>query len=508
MSTGICYLVGAGPGDPGLMTLRGRELLERAEVLVYDYLANPAFLSWAPEGCEKIYVGKKANQHTLTQDEINALLVRKVGEGKRVVRLKGGDPFVFGRGGEEAEALRAEGLKFEAVPGVTSGVAAPAYAGIPVTHRDFTSSVTFVTGHEEPGKTESAVNWKALAELRNTLVMYMGVQRLEANLNELMKHGLPPDTPAAAVRWGTTPRQKQLVATAGTLAKKAASAGLSAPAIIVIGAVVSCTEQLSWFAQRPLFGKKILATRSSRQAGKLRGLLEEQGAEVWEWPMLRTRPANLESAWKEKLAGAGWVFFTSPNGVEAFREAMEAAGGDARSLAGKKLGVVGPTTKKALAAWGLRADFMPDIYTAEGLLAGWLRECGRNAGQRVLFAAGSQAGKGVEEGLRREGHLVERVDFYLTENPGEENAEARRLVETGGLDWVVFNSSSAVQAFFALGIPHADNLKWASFGQATSEALKEAGVVKVHCEAPESTMEALVAELTRVELTSSQGASH
>lgn len=502
MKRGICHLVGAGPGDPGLMTLRGRELLERAEVLVYDYLANPVFLSWAPEGCEKIYVGKKASQHTLTQDEINALLVRKVGEGRRVVRLKGGDPFVFGRGGEEAEALRAEGLKFEVVPGVTSGVAAPAYAGIPVTHRDFTSSVTFITGHEEPGKTESAVNWKALAGLGGTLVMYMGVQRLEANLERLVRHGLPPDTPAAAVRWGTTPRQEQVVATVATLAERVRAAGLEAPAIILVGRVVSCAGTLSWFGDKPLFGQRVILTRTRRQAGRLRALLEEQGAEVVEWPMIRVEALQPAGNWRSRLEASDWVFFSSPNAVEAFLAEAK----DGRILAGKRLAAIGPSTAQALAGSHLPVDFMPGVYTAEALAAEWAA-AHPSGSRRVFFAAGSRAGSALEEGLRARGHAVERADFYQTLPAQEEGGEARRLVEEGGADWIVFNSSSAVEAFAVLGLKPAEGLRFASFGPATSAALRAAGL-EVSCQAEESSLEALVAGLAKARLTSSPSASH
>jgi uroporphyrinogen III methyltransferase/synthase len=425
-----------------------------------------------------------------------------------VVRLKGGDPFVFGRGGEEAEALKAGRLAFEIVPGVTSGVAVPAYAGIPVTHRDFTSSVTFVTGHEEPGKAASVVNWKALAELRNTLVMYMGVQRLEANLDQLMKHGLPADTPAAAIRWGSTPRQKQLVATVGTLAKRAIQVGMAAPAIIVIGPVVSCAENLAWFSTRPLFGKRVLITRTRRQAGKLRSLLEEQGAEVLEWPMIRIRPERPKDGWLEVLRQCDWIFFSSPNAVEAFHGVMEQNGLDARALAGRRIVAVGPSTGNALEAVGLHPDFMPGVYTAEGLVSGWLERYGNEGPRRIFFAAGSEAGPVLQEGLQAAGHAVERVHFYTTEPDESENTEARRLLDSGSVDWLVFNSSSAARAFAALDTGHAANLKWASFGPATSEALLKAGVEQIHCQAPESTLEALVEELVRVELTSSPPASH
>jgi uroporphyrinogen III methyltransferase/synthase len=283
-SKGICYLAGAGPGDLGLVTLKVREVVERAEVIVYDYLSNPEILTWAPAGTEIIYAGKKAGQHTLKQEEIDALLVKKTAAGKRVVRLKGGDPFVFGRGGEEAEALAAAGLAFEIIPGISSAIAAPAYAGIPVTHRDHAAQLTIFTGHEDPTKTESSLDFAQLANTPGTKVMLMGVERIGVITARLIEHGAAPETLVALVRWGTTGRQQTLRGTLANIAEKVAEVGFQAPAVAVIGGVVSLRDQLNWFESRPLFGKRIVVTRTRKQAGGLTSALRQLGADVFEMP--------------------------------------------------------------------------------------------------------------------------------------------------------------------------------------------------------------------------------
>jgi uroporphyrinogen III methyltransferase/synthase len=331
---GIVYLVGAGPGDPKLLTLRGRECLERADVVLYDYLANPALLNLAPAGAERIYVGRRGRGQYQDQGEINRLLIEKVRDGKTVVRLKGGDPFVFGRGGEEAEAVAAAGLPFEVVPGVTSAVAAPAYAGIPVTHRTLASTVTFVTGHEDPTKETEALEWPRLATAHGTLVFLMGVKNLPAIVANLKKEGKPGNTPAAVIRWGTKAGQRTVVGTVDTIAAKSAEAKIEPPSIIVVGEVVRLREQLNWFETKPLFGRRVLVTRAREQADELSGLLAEQGAEPIECPTIQVVPPD---SWVEldgAIAGLKqfqWLVFTSVNGVKPFWPVSgSAASGPAR----------------------------------------------------------------------------------------------------------------------------------------------------------------------------------
>ena len=326
MSAGRVYLIGAGPGDPGLLTLRGKALLARADVVVYDYLVSPRLLEYAPARAERIYVGKRAGAHTLSQEEINRLLVERAGSGATVARLKGGDPFVFGRGGEEALALVDAGIPFEVVPGVTAGIAAPAYAGIPVTHRQLASGVGLLTGHEAPDKEESSLDWRALANWKGTLSFYMGTENLSPICEKLVAEGLDPQTPAAAIRWGTTPSQRVVTATVKTLAAAAQSAGLEPPVMIVIGRVVALREKLNWFERRPLFGRRIVVTRARAQASEFAALLEEQGAEVIELPTFRIEPPADPGPLKESVARAGekfdWIAFTSVNAVDAFFGAL------------------------------------------------------------------------------------------------------------------------------------------------------------------------------------------
>ncbi|MBE3069445.1 MAG: uroporphyrinogen-III C-methyltransferase, partial [Planctomycetes bacterium] len=358
MATGRVTLVGAGPGDPGLLTLRGREALAAADVVVYDALVSPHLLDHAPPGAERVYVGKRSAQHTLSQDGINALLVERARGGAAVVRLKGGDPYVFGRGGEEGLALAEAGIPFEIVPGITAAVAAAAYAGIPVTHRGLASTLTFVTGHEADDKADSAIDWAALARLKGTLAFYMGVANLPAIAANLMRHGLAGATPAAAVQWGTTPRHRSVAATLETLHDAVTRAGLGPPAILLVGEVVRLRESLGWFEQRPLLGRRIVVTRARAQASSLVARLEALGAETIEAPAIRIEPPDDPAPLAEAARAAGdfdWIVFTSTNGVDAFFAALAAAGLDARRLAGCRVAAIGPATAERLAACGIRA---------------------------------------------------------------------------------------------------------------------------------------------------------
>lgn len=477
MSIGRVYLVGAGPGDPGLLTVRGRQLLEQAEVVVYDYLASPRLLELAPPSAERIYVGKQAAAHTLRQEQINQLLVEQARLGRLVVRLKGGDPFIFGRGGEEALALAEAGVEFEVVPGVTSGVAGPAYAGIPVTHRNVATCVGLVAGHETPDKGEPTMDWPALAAWPGTLVFYMGVENLGFICRKLIEHGQAADTPAAAVRWGTTPQQQTVEATLATLAGAVARANLRPPAVIVVGPVVALRGQLAWFERRPLLGRRIVVTRARAQASGLAARLEQLGAEVIELPAIRIEPpatpAHMDAA-VGSLGRYDWVILTSVNGVDALWAALERNGLDARALAGRLVAAIGEPTADALARRGIRADLVPPQFTS-GAVVGAL--AGRELrGRRVLCPRADIAPPEMIDQLRQAGAEVDEVVAYRTvpDNAGAP-ALAERLAR-GEIHWLTFTSSSTVRNFLA-AIP-AEQLcppaRIASIGPATSQTLREA----------------------------------
>ncbi|MEW6776201.1 MAG: uroporphyrinogen-III C-methyltransferase, partial [Bdellovibrionota bacterium] len=361
--SGKVYLVGAGPGDPGLLTVRGKELLQRADVLVYDYLANPRLVDLVPPRCEKLFVGKKGgSKDNISQENINALIVDRAKKGKAVVRLKGGDSFVFGRGGEEAEELVAAGISFEVVPGITSGIAAPAYAGIPVTHREHCSQVTLLTGHDAEGRAITQVEWDELAKGTGTLVIYMGVRGLADNTKALIDGGRPKDTPAALIEWGTHPRQRTLVSTLEKIAADAEREGIGAPSIFIVGTVVELRKKLNWFENRPLFGKKILVTRAREQASELLQKLSELGAEPVPFPTIEIKDPP---SWKKidaalsRLFQYDWIVWTSVNGVERFFERLQKKKKDIRDLGKAKIAAIGPATGEALQARGLRVEVIP-----------------------------------------------------------------------------------------------------------------------------------------------------
>src|SRR4051812_44967157 len=349
---GIVYLVGAGPGDPGLLTVRGARLLEQAQVVVYDYLANPKLLSYCPQA-EAVYVGKKASSHTMTQEQINDLLMKYARQGRRIVRLKGGDPYVFGRGAEEAQALRAAGVRFEIVPGITSAIAAACYAGIPVTHRDFNSSFTLVTGHEkeaEIGHGSSDLDWASLAK-QACLAFYMGVKGLPRICDALINHGMKPTTPAAVIEWGTTPRQRTVVATLADLPKRAAEEKIDSPAITIVGEVIALRDTLSWFETRPLFGQTIVVTRTRQQASELSSKLEDLGANVIEAPTIELSPPKSWDDVDEALRGASkfdWIIFTSANGVTYTKQRLFEVGLDSRIFGTAKIAAIGKPTADSI----------------------------------------------------------------------------------------------------------------------------------------------------------------
>ena len=465
------YLIGSGPGDPGLMTVRGMELLGRADVVVHDYLANPSLLAQAPRSAERVYVGKKGFSQHVTQDQINALLVEKARELSArlagapdpdrvgvIVRLKGGDPFVFGRGGEEALALREAGVDFEVVPGVTSGIAAPAYAGIPVTQRGVASSVTFVTGNEDPTKDESAVAWEALADLAGkgaTLCFYMGMRNLGQICRQLTGRGVDGSTPVALVRWGTTPDQRTLVTTLSDAVDDATRAGMQAPVMIIVGPVVGLRQRLgSWFERRPLLGRRVVVTRSRAQASELSSRLRELGAEVLEFPTIeQVEPQSYEGldAALGRLDSYDWVVFTSANGVAPFFDRLAASAEgrprDARALRSCRVAAIGPATAQALRSHGIEPDVVPDRYVAEAVFER-LSAAGDLRGTRVLIPRAQVARETLPEMLRAAGASVDVVTAYRTQVPADAGARAGRLaemLEAREVDAVTFTSSSTAR---------------------------------------------------------------
>jgi uroporphyrinogen III methyltransferase/synthase len=497
MAGGTVYLVGAGPGDPGLLTLRGGELLVTCDAIVYDALANPALLALArvhDRDVEMHDVGKRGGAaESAKQDDINALLVTLAREGKRVVRLKGGDPLVFGRGSEEAQALAAAGVRFEIVPGVTAGIAAPAYAGIPVTHRGVSTSVTFVTGHEDPQKDATTVDWSALARSGGTIVLYMAVKSLPRIAKALVDGGMSETTPAAAIQWGTHPHQRTVTATVSTLAAAIKREGLEAPVITVIGDVVALRNEIGWFDSRPLFGKRVVVTRARSQASSLSEQLSAAGAQVIEMPATRIErvdAAPLRNA-IERLSEYGWLMFTSQNAVRIFWEELRDMHRDARALAGVKLAAVGPATASALLDCGLAVDVAPDRFVAEALLDA-LRDRRDLRGVRVLYAAAQGARETLHEGLEELGAVVDQVVLYRSVPDGEGAESLRAQLEAGDIDLVTFTSASSVNAFVdAVGENAARRAPAATIGPITSNAARARGL-DVCVEAARSTIDGLV----------------
>jgi uroporphyrinogen III methyltransferase / synthase len=480
------FLVGAGPGDPGLLTVRGDEVLRRAEVVVYDRLVDPSLLDRAPAAAERVYAGKAPGRNEMDQSEINTLLVDRGRAGLTVVRLKGGDPFVFGRGGEEAEALAAAGVEFEVVPGITSAIGAPAYAGIPVTHRGVSTHFTVVTGHEDPGKDASDVDWDALAKSGGTLIILMGAGRVADIAARLVAGGRSPETPVAAVRNGTRADQRTVRGTLATVA----DAGVRAPAAIVVGDVAGL--DLAWFESRPLFGRTVVVTRAREQASELRLRLEGLGAEVIELPAIAIEPVPFD------LPDVGryrWLVFTSANGVAAFfNRGLAPAELDARALGGLRIAVIGPGTARALTARGVRPDLLPERFVAESLLEAFPPPSTR--GERVLVARAEQARDVLPAGLSERGYEVDVLPVYRTVTATPEPAALER-VRTGGVDALTFTSSSTVTNLCdLLGAVPAPQPLVASIGPVTSKTAKERGL-RVDVEATEHTIDGLVDAVLR-----------
>jgi uroporphyrinogen III methyltransferase / synthase len=476
--TGRCYLIGAGPGDLGLVTLRGKQCIEQAETIVYDYLCNPEMLNWALESAEIIYVGKKAGAHTLKQDEINALLVKKTGAGKQVVRLKGGDPFLFGRGAEEAEALASAGLPFEIVPGVTSAIAVPAYAGIPITHRGKNSHVTFFTGHEDPSKEESTIDFRALAKLGGTQVMLMGVERMESIAREMIDHGVRPDLPVALVRWGTTGRQRTLIGDLQSITRRIAESGFEAPAVAIFGEVVALRERLSWYEIRPLFGKRIVVTRTRRQAGVLSEQLRLLGADVIELPTIRIEPPSDLRAFAELVQDAhsyDWIVFTSPNGVAAFFEMFFKLYDDAREIGGARIAAIGPATAQRVKDFHLKVDLQPEEFVAEAVAREFKKQ-GNIENLKILLARAQEARDLLPKELEALGAIVDVAVAYRTVGETDDRTGARVRLQENGADMITFTSSSTVENYLTLGLKWPASMRVASIGPVTSSTARNRGL--------------------------------
>ena len=507
MTTGTVYLVGAGPGAPGLLTLTGARALERADVVIYDYLANPRLLDHAPPAAERILVGKHGGGQRTEQAVITALLLEHARAGRTVVRLKGGDPFVFGRGGEEAEALAEAGVPFEIVPGVSSAIAVPAYAGIPLTHRDLASSFTVLTGYEYPDKPEMAVHWDAVAQRGNTLVFLMTTRQLGANMQRLVDHGLAPDTPAAVIRWGTVGEQQAVSGTVATIAAQAAAADLQPPAIAVVGQVVRLRETLAWFERKPLFGRRLVVTRPRAQAAGFIDALTDLGADVLPCPTIEIVPpaswTPLDAA-IDQLERYDWLVLTSTNGVAMFFDRLRERRRDLRALHRARLAAVGSETAAAIAARGLLVDVVPEEFRAEAVAEAMIAAGVR--GGRVLLPRAAVAREILPIALREAGATVDEVPAYETIMPSGDLGELRSWLVDGRVDLVTFTSSSTVRNFVArLGAdaePLLAGVRAACIGPITADTARQAGL-KVVVQPPTYTIaaftEAIVAHLRRVE---------
>ena len=495
---GIVYLVGAGPGDAGLLTLRGAELLGRADVVVYDALINPDLLRMAPKEAEIIFGGKRSKNHAIPQDELNQLLIKKAREGKTVVRLKGGDPYIFGRGGEEAEELVSAGIPFEVVPGVSSMAAAPNYAGIPLTHRDHCSSFTVLTGHEDPAKEETSINWSQVAKTPGTKVVMMGTERIGRIAEQLVAHGMPLETPVAMVRWGTTGQQQTVEGTLGTIADVVEQAAFRPPSVTVIGDVVKLRHKLNWFEKRPLFSQRVVVTRTREQASELSRQLIELGADVLEIPTIRIVPPENKEDLKDAILGLheyDWIVFTSPNGVSTFFDYFFKAFEDMRDIGGVRIAAVGPATAAKLHELHLKVDVMPEQYVTSKIAEAFT-DYQSIENLRILLMRAEIANPELPRELERLGAIVDDVASYQTVPETEDrNGAAERLLQEGA-DWITFTSSSTVENFHArFDLPALrgkfPRLKVASIGPETSKTLRKLEV-EPDVQAREHTIDGLV----------------
>jgi uroporphyrinogen III methyltransferase/synthase len=472
--SGTCYLVGAGPGDLGLVTLRAKECIELADVLVYDALSSPELLRWTKPDCEKIHVGKRAKNHALPQDQINDLIVRKTQAGKNVVRLKGGDPMIFGRGGEEAAELAAAGVPFEIIPGISSAIAGPAYAGIPVTHRDHCTLLTIFTGHEDPTKGFSSIDFAQLAKTPGTKVFLMGVSRLREITEAFIANGALPNTPIALTRWATTASQSTIVGTLATIADIADKASFASPAVAVIGGVVTERKKINWFEKRPLFGKRIVVTRTREQAGELSKALRDLGADVIELPTIRIELPDDHLGFAEMVTSAheyDWLVFTSPNGVEHFFDAFFKAYDDARSLGHCRIAAIGTGTAKKIRDYRFGVDLIPERFVAEGLIDAFKKQSVENL--TMLWVKAAESREIVGDGLAALGAIVDECIAYRTVPETDDLTGARARLSEVGADLITFTSGSTVEHFFNLGLAWPEGCVAGSIGPVTSEVLRK-----------------------------------
>ncbi|HTB64196.1 MAG TPA: uroporphyrinogen-III C-methyltransferase [Opitutales bacterium] len=492
------YLVGAGPGDPGLVTLRARDLIARCDVLVYDRLVNPELRAWVKSGCELIYVGKDPHLHAIPQEQIEDLIVARAKAGKTVVRLKGGDPFIFGRGGEEARRLARDGVSFEIVPGVTAALAAAAYAGIPLTHRDYASSLCFLTGHEDQEKHALRVKLKKFASIGGTLCLYMAMGQLERITGELLSGGLAADTPVAVVQWATTPQQKTLFSTLGKIVQDTTQAGLGAPAVVIIGAAVKAADSTGWFQSRPLFGRRIVVPRAKEQAGELRRKLEELGAEVLELPLIEIhpdiQPERAEEIFSE-LATYEWGVFTSPNGARLFLEEVMRRCHDVRALGPMKFACLGPATAREVEKYHLEVALLPAAATADALADALI--AGESLDNlRVLVVTGNRNREDLPRRLENEARaIVDTFPVYRTELTDLGQNPAADTFRTRGADAIAFTSASTVESFVQQAkhlvlAPGARRPLACAIGPLTAKELKQ-HKIPVDIEAPEHTLDGL-----------------
>ena len=476
---GKVYIIGAGPGDPGLITVKGLRCLKEADVIIYDHLVNEDIISQAKASSRLIYAGKKGGAHTLPQEEINRRLVEEAKQGNIVARVKGGDPFIFGRGGEEAEILVNEEILFEVIPGVSSAIAVPAYAGIPLTHRGYTSTLAFVTGHEDPTKDQSDIDWKTLAGI-GTLVFLMGVKNLQQITDSLIQNGKEKNTPAALIRWGTTENQETLTGALGDIAQKAEARKFSPPAILIVGSVVELRNSLNWFETKPLFGKGIVITRPEAQAEQFSVLLNAEGARVIHFPTINIVPPEsydgLDQAISQ-LAQYQWIIFTSANGVSFFFQRLIKLGRDIRDLKDIRICTIGPATAAAIEKLGIRVDLVPDEYISEGVVREF--EKFNINGSRILLPRAEIARDVIPDGLAKLGAKVNVVTTYRTVNSGKKKLELASLMNEGKVDVITFTSPSTVTNFMEIMgrnyvIP--PQVKIACIGPVTAAAVKKAGL--------------------------------
>lgn len=497
MSKSTIYLIGAGPGDPGLFTLKGKMLLEKADVVVYDRLVSNEILYLARQDAELIYVGKESGRHAMSQAQINEVLIDKAKEGKMVVRLKGGDPFLYGRGGEEAEYIKEKGFNYEVIPGITSAIAVPAYAGIPVTHRDATSSFAVITGHEKPGKKDSSIKWPQLATGIGTLVFLMGIENIEYISSQLIQNGRSEDTPIALIRWGTRPEQEVLTGNLGNIVKLVKDSNFQPPAVIVVGEVVNLRNKLKWFENKPLWGKKIVVTRARKQASALVQKIQSLGGIPLEFPTIEIvkKPdlSELKLA-QNNLQSYNWIIFTSANAVDIFFDELSANNHDIRDLYGVKLGAIGPATKEKLRCKGLKVDLMPEEYVAEGILQAMSQLS--SPGERVLMPRAEGARDILPKTLAEKGLKVDEIIIYSARPASGQQLNIIEKIVMGEIDYLTFTSSSTVQNFVEIVGPEKikllnDKVTIVCIGPITAEKARESGLT-VNFVAGKYTIEGLL----------------